>query len=701
MPLRGLFSRRQSVDSRSSLLNDSYGIDATDDRAPSPPILASRAGPGSSSSGYLNTRTPLPCPSGFEAVHTRAGPDGKYGCVTEWPTFKDYNKETSKRIIQSLQNLDRLKINTASRDYYRLGMPSLKQFRRQINYLRVYVLEGPNFPCVGRYVDVLKSSAEQHAPPSFHTLGHVHYLLDCVPQRLNAREFANSVADCTHERQSTWEYAATSTRVHAICSKDEPSLHYGTIYIRISAWDPDVILIRATMLSHTWLNTLSRARVLGKKIIILVDCLSSQYDGIVRTISLFIHEWNTTHCVHMSNRIMVPAVMYDKYDRDAVSGVTNIAWAFHPLVVSIFRVKDTVSATFTGLHEYLSVFSYVKHWFAPAITYPTHLDFCVRPPRRIGGNIQTVFWTDIESPIFRITAARFDPRTGGQNIHVVGHNGELVLGEMYALGPDGYDVRGLAIYYDIVVKRIVHIPSYSNRRVVKQGETAVITIVVRKQSPDFHVNESNMRQMRITKDHFSVMTLIPRDNLRPKPPWRLPKPESVREMSLESPIQAPAQRRYTRPPTGVAVIAIDTLSHAQRFAKWNFRRGTVISLGLPHGWLYARVLDRHPGRNVIVVEFVNKPIFMPPDATFQDLIPYAKFATPAWDVVWTSERVAIAEMHDAAAGEISFAGRIVGVEFVSREIPGFNELLQRQRGNKIEVLHKEVESSDENDDAVT
>ncbi|KAK9376378.1 uncharacterized protein V1513DRAFT_278263 [Lipomyces chichibuensis] len=695
MPLRGLFSRRQSFDS-SSLQSDCDGIDVTDDRALSPPNLASRPGLGSSSSRYLNTRTPIPCPSGFEAVHTRAGPDGEYGSLTEWPTFKEYNKETTKRIIQSLQNLDRLKINTASRDYYRLGMPSLKLFRRQINYLRVYLLEGAKVPCVGRYLHALKISAEQHAPPAIHTLGHVHYLLDSVPHRLKAREFANSVAERAHERQSTWEYAATSTRVHAICSKDEPSLHYGTIYMRMSAWDPDVILIRATKLSHTWLNTLSRARVLGKKIIILVDCSSSQYDGIVRTISLVIHEWNTTHCVHVSNRIMDSAVIYEKYDRDAVSGVTNIAWAFHPLVVSIFRVDPTVSATFTGFHEYLSIFSYVKHWFAPAITYPAHLDFSIRPPRRIGGNIPTVFWTDEESPIFRMTAAIFDPRTGGQNIHVVGHNGELVLGEMYTLGPDGYDVRGLAIYYDIVVKKIVHIPSYSNRRVVKSGETAVITIIVRKQPPDFHINERNMRRMRITKDYFSLMAHIPRDNLLPKPPWRHPKPESVQEMSLESAIQAPAQRRYTRPPTGVVVIDIDTLSHAQKFAKWNFRRESVISLGLPHGWLYARVLDRHPARNVIVVEFVNKPNFMPPDATFQDLIPYAKFATPAWDVVWTSERVAIAEMHDAAAGEISFAGRIVGVEFVSREIPGFNEFLQRQRGSKMEVLNKEIESSDEN-----
>ncbi|KAK9325377.1 hypothetical protein V1517DRAFT_191853 [Lipomyces orientalis] len=695
MLLRGLFSRRHSRESISELSDDS---DSSGPRAPSPPILASRS--SSARSGYLNTGSLLPCPAGFEAVHIRPGPDCEYGCVTEWPTFKDYDKETSRRIVRSLQNLDLVKFNACLSDRSRLATPSLKQFRRQINYLRVYLVEGANFPSVGRHLDVVKHSAEQHPPPAFHTFGHVNYLLDRVPHRVDGREFATSVADRAYERQGTWDYAATSTRVHAICSKDERSLHCGTLHARIAAWDPHVVLIRATKLSHAWLNTLARARFLGTKIVVLVDCSSSQYDGIVRTICLFIHDWNTAHRVHV-NRIMEPAAVYDQYERAAASGAaTSAAWAFHPLVVSLFRVDDTVSATFTGVHEYLSLFSYVKHWFAPAVTCPARLDcVSIRPPRRIGGNIRTVFWTDDESPIFRITAARFDARTGRHNIHVVGHKGELVLGTVCTLGPDGYDVRGRPIYYDIVVHKIVHVPSYANRRVVKEGETAAVTITVRRQPPDFHINETNMRRMRITRDLFAVMThSLPDGGHSPhRSRWRLPRNGPVRNQLADTTAARYCRRkRYTRPPTGVVVLAVDALSHADRLAKWNFRRDTVINVGLAHGWLYARVLDRHPARNLIVVEFVNKPAFLPPGATFQDLVPHAKSATPAWDVVWTCERVAIVEMHDTA-GELCFAGRIVGVEFVDREIPGFPEFLQQElTKTDVVVLDKVVESSDEN-----
>ncbi|KAK9247431.1 hypothetical protein V1506DRAFT_454954 [Lipomyces tetrasporus] len=692
MSLRGLFSRRHPLESISELSDDSDSSGGgLGPRPPSPPILASRS--SSARSGYLNTGSPFPCPAGFEAVHIRPDPDCEYGCVDEWPTFKDCDKETSRQIIRSLQNLDPVKINTSLSDCYRLATPGLKQFRRQINYVRVYLVEGANLPSVGRHLDMLKRSAEQHAPPAIHTFGHVNYLLDRVPHRVDGREFANSVADRAHERQSMWDYTATSTRVHAICSKDEPSLHCGTLHARIAAWDPHVVLIRATKLSHAWLNTLARTRFLGTKIVVLVDCSSSQYDGIVRTICLFIHEWNTGHRVHVNSRIMEPAVVYDQYERDAASGAaTSTAWAFHPLVVSLFRVNDTVSATFTGVHEYLSLFSYVKHWFAPAITLPARLDcFSIQPPRRIGGNIRTVFWADDESPIFHITAARFDARTGRFNVHVVGHKGELALGNVCTLGPDGYDVRGRPIYYDIVVQKIVHVPSYANRRVVKKGETAAVTITVRRQPPDFHINETNMRRMRITRDLFAVMTHSPPDSHNPhRSRWRLPRNRPVQKQALD------ARKRYMRPPTGVVVLAVDALSHADRLAKWNFRRGTVINVGLAHGWLYARVLDRHPARNLIVVEFVNKPAFMPPGATFQDLVPHAKSATPAWDVVWTCERVAIVEMHDTA-GELSFAGRIVGVEFVDREIPGFPEFLQQERTKTdVVVLDKGVESSDEN-----
>ncbi|KAK9467280.1 hypothetical protein V1512DRAFT_290450 [Lipomyces arxii] len=423
-------------------------------------------------------------------------PSVAYDCVHFWNADLNRDSKEVSKLVCKFSDLASLPINLDAKK-----LPLLKNIPRHRNVLRLYVLEGRDVTFPSGFLEIVRYSGRSWRQPSVHLRTYCRSKCELLKPLEKYRQQLRDVAVHSDESQYFWGYDFTFTQMHAVVTKDTKNLSCATLVGRVSGWNPDIVLIRITATCADWIKLLEHVLRTGKKVVILADSiLQGVYDRLVETLAVLLASWNSNHRMDVTPESCAHRYFYDKYNSLCSNGdLTNLTWAFDPTVISIFKVNSSYMPSFDPVHEYLSLYSYVRQSYGASNVLRS---LCTDSAR-----LENVVFDATEAnPIFSVTVTRHNRLSREQEVQVIGHVGELRVHETHVLGPDCLFFGAEEVYHKIVIDQIILVPSFTKRKVVKKNECALVRFTMKEDANSagkLEMNNVSMRKMRISRKPIS------------------------------------------------------------------------------------------------------------------------------------------------------------------------------------------------------